>query len=138
MNNKEFSQINKIGFRVEGHQRDGINGVKKKIIMDDIPDIENLVSLLRIIKNNYTINFWDAFHRTISDPGAYCTGVVLNNKIVSYMEGNHGWSSEWKEMNIEDFAKFTQHNWDKDVDGGEFLNCIIIEDNKDNLPRKSE
>lgn len=132
---REFSQIEKIGFRVETHRRDGINGVKKKIIMDKIPDIADLVSLFLIIKNNYTIHFWDAYHRQISDPGAYCTGVVLNNTIVSYMEGNHGWSSDWKEMNIEDFAEFTQKNWEKDIDCGEFINCIIIEDNKYNLPR---
>jgi hypothetical protein len=132
---KEFFDIEKIGFRVEAHKMDGINGIKKKIVMDSIPDIKDLVYLFMIVKNNFTIKFWDAFHRQISDPGAYCTGVVLNNNTVSYMEGNHGWSSEWKEMNIEDFAKFTQQNWDKDIDGGEFLNCIIIEDNKYHLPK---
>lgn len=135
MNMKEVSQIEKIGFRVEAHKRDGINGVKKKIIKDINPCTNDLLRLFQIIKGNYTINFWDAFHRQISDPGAYCTGVVLNKKIVSYMEGNHGWSSDWKEMIIEDFAEFIQQNWEKDIDGGEYLNCIIIEDNKHNLPR---
>lgn len=135
MNILEFSQIEKIGFRVEAHKRDGINGVKKKIILDNTPSIEDLVTLFLIVKKNYTIHFWNAFHRQISDPGAYCTGVVLDNTTVLYMEGNHGWSAGWKEMNIKDFAKFTQENWAKDIDGGEYLNCIIIEDNRYNLPR---
>jgi len=135
MDTKDLSQIEKIGFRVEAHKRDGINGLMKKIIMDNIPDISALICLFHVLESFYTINFWDASHKQISDPGAYCTGVIINKEIASYMEGNHGWTSDWKEMSIEDFAKFTQQNWDKDIDWGEYLNCIIIEDNKYSLPR---
>lgn len=123
-------KLKKIGFQVIAHERDGINAIKKKIIMDTVPTIDDLISLFRIMKNKYTINFWDASHIQISDPGAYCTGVVLNDEIVSYMEGNHGWSSDWKEISIKDFAIFTQQNWEKDIDYGEYFKCIIIEDNK--------
>lgn len=130
----DFNKIKRIGFQVKAHERDGINGIKKKIIMETVPTIDDLINLFQILKNKYTINFWDAFHKQISDPGAYCTGVVLNNEIVSYMEGNHGWSSNWEEIDIINFAKFTQENWKKDIDYGEYFNCIIIEDNKYNYP----
>ena len=131
----KFSKIKEIGFQIKAHERDGINGLKKKIIRETIPSNEELLILFGILKQNYTISFWDASHKQITDPGAYCTGVVLNNEVVSYMLGNHGWTSDWKEMSTIEFASYVQENWDKDIDYGEFLNCIIIEDNKYNLPK---
>ena len=125
-----FTKIEKIGFQVKAHERDGINSIKKKVFLETVPSIDDLLTIFDIIKNKYTISFWDASHKQITDPGAYCTGVVANNQIVSYMLGNHGWSSNWKEISTVDFAKYIQVNWDKDNDYGEFLNCIIIENNK--------
>lgn len=133
-----YKDIEALGFQIKPCDRDGINGIEKQLYMDRVPDDRTLKQLFRLVRREYTLNFWDAFHRTISDPGAYCEAVVLSRFTVSYMEGNHGWSSDWKKISIKKFIRFVQKNWEKDIDWGDYQNAIVLEDNRYHLPRKKQ
>lgn len=133
--NSLFTAIKKLGFEVISHERDGINGMLKIVQTPSTPPIEKVVSLLKMITKKYELTFFDYYHPQYSDPGAYCSAVVIDENTVSYMEGNHGWTSKWKEVFIEDFAIFMQKNWDKDDGSGQFSYCIHLRDNKWGNPR---
>lgn len=115
-----FTAIKELGFDIVPDERDGINGMLKVITMSITPSIEKIVSLLTIV---------------YSDPGAYCRAVVIDQDTVSYMEGNHGWTSKWKEVSIGEFATFVQMNWDKGDGSGQYAYCIHLENNKWGNPR---
>ena len=132
---KLINNIKDLGFEVKSHRRDGVNGMKKVIKYESIPSIEIILGLLKLINKEYVLSFFDYYHTQISDPGAYCNAVVISDTTVSYMEGNHGWTSKWKEVSLEDFALFIQKNWDKDDGSKQFENCILLEHNKTGNPK---
>ena len=124
-----LEKIREAGFEVKPHERDGINGLLKLIYYYTTPDINLIIKLLLLIKKKYKISFFDLYHPQISDPGAYCSAVVINEDTVAYMLGNHGWSSEWKKIPIWEFAKYLQKNWGTEDWSGVYKNYIQISEN---------
>ena len=51
---------------------------------------------------------------------------MLDENRAVYMEGNHGWSSKYKAVSVEELAELMIKNWDKDCDGGMYLNRIKV------------
>lgn len=125
-----ISKIEDLGFTVFPDKMDGVNGSKKQIYKDTIPTINEVLGFLELLKRDEQLFFWDKYHKTISDPGAYDTVIVIENDTVAYKEGNHGWSSDWKTMCFKDMAERIIINWIEDMDCGDYKNQIILEDNR--------
>ena len=76
------------------------------------------------------IHYWDAYKKSPTDPGGYVTALRLDEEHVAYMEGNHGWTSSWYIVSVEEMAGHIQKNWDKDCDRGKYYNKVLIQKNK--------
>jgi hypothetical protein len=71
---------------------------------------ENIFKFLSSLPDNYQLNFFDNFYPQKSDPGAYVWTQHLNSDKFAYSLHNHGWSSEWKEMNKNVLAEYIFKN----------------------------
>ncbi len=82
---------------------------------EQIPELETLNSLFEHLPESLEIFFFDHFHPTISDPGAYVSVRKQNGKLY-YWLGNHGWSSSryWTTPNY--CAKYLLKNWSYNKD----------------------
>lgn len=115
-------ELDRLGFVVEPGSRAGYFRISK----ETVPDVDHIIKLLRAIPFEKSISFWNYYHQTISDPGSYVTAVIVGDHAV-YMEGNHGWSSDYKRISFEELAELIQKNWDKDCDWGKYLNAVFVE-----------
>lgn len=118
----QVEQLVKLGFDVSEKGRNG----ERFIFRQTAPTIDEALEMLKIFTFEDGIFFWNFFHVTISDPGAYVIAYVLNQDRAVYEEGNHGWSSEYKAISLQELAELIIKNWDKDCDRGEYLNKIEI------------
>ena len=97
---------------------------------ETIPELDALKKMILTMTFDDEINYWDADRKSPTDPGGYVTALRLNEKQVAYKEGNHGWSSSWYIVSIEEMANHIKKNWDKDCDRGKYLNKVLINQNK--------
>lgn len=76
------------------------------------------------------VSFFDNYHPTISDPGAYVSAYRLDDRFV-YDLGNHGWSSK-KYWTTKDYlANYLIKNWNYNND------ILCIENGSVNLEREN-
>ena len=115
-------KIENLGFVVSSADRG-----KLKVFREEIPSHELIMKLFELLSLNECMCFWNYYHITISDPGSYVTAHIVKDRAV-YMEGNHGWSADYKRVSLEKMAELVRKNWDKICDyNDQFLNCIYIE-----------
>ena len=81
----------------------------KKFKIDENTMKEKIIDYINSIPNKYQLSFFDYFHPQISDPGAYVI-VQKNNKKYIFQLANHGWSSNWKEIEFEDLVEYIYKN----------------------------
>lgn len=126
MTEEQIQELSGIGFKVSEDNARGKVVIESEII----PDIFSLEKLILLLTFEDGINYWDAYRKSPTDPGGYVTALCLDTETVAYMDGNHGWTSSWDIISIQEMAKRIQKNWDKDCDRGLYLNKIIITHNK--------
>lgn len=97
---------------------------------EKVPDTTVLEMLLLSMTFREEIRYWDAYKVSPTDPGGYVTALRWDADSVAHREGNHGWSSRWEIVSIEEMAKHMQKNWDKDDDSGAYLNRIQVSRNE--------
>ena len=109
-----------LGFKIrEGHCRYFLS-------MDEVPSKETLLKLFDLITIEQELEFWNFYHKGYSDPGEYITAYVDNGKAILH-RANHGWSSGYMAVSIDDLIDLIQRNWDKDWDmHKDFVNAIEI------------
>lgn len=95
--------------------------------MDETPSKETLLKLFELLTIEQELMFWNFYRRTtINDPGEYITAFVDNGKAIMY-RANHGWSSGYLSISIDDLIELVQRNWDKDCDTRkDYVNSIEI------------
>lgn len=123
---EQIKILRNLGFEVS--EKDGKGNIT--ISKSTIPDLIVLEKLLLTMTFDEEIHYWDADQKSPTDPGGYVTALCLGKQQVAYMEGNHGWTSKWYIISVEEMAKHIQKNWDKDCDGGKYLNKVQIRTNK--------
>lgn len=126
MTKEQTEELRVIGFKVSEEDFRGNIIIEKEII----PDLSSLEKLILILTFGEQIEYWDAYRRSSTDPGGYVTALRWDEEHVAYMDGNHGWSSSWDIISIQEMAKRIQKNWDKDCNGGKYLNKIVISHNQ--------
>lgn len=126
MTAEQIILLKEFGFRIGKDDHRG----RTQIYCENIPDLLSLEMLILTMTFQDEINYWDADWNSPTDPGGYVSALRLDNERVAYMEGNHGWTSRWYIVTIEEMAEHIQKNWDKDCDRGKFLNRVWIEPNR--------
>jgi len=101
---------------------DGLNFLKSEydyivcnIDTSDSPDIEMIEKLFANLPHDLEIFFFDKFHPTLSDPGAYVTARKVNDKFIYYL-GNHGWTSSKYWTTKEYLVNYLLKNWSYNQD----------------------
>jgi len=122
MQEEKTKKIKKLEFDVSDIGRNG----EQFISMQSVPEIDVVTKMLKVLTFEDEIFFWDYYHDTISDPGGYVSAYMLDDNRAVYMEGNHGWSSKFTTISVDELAELIIKNWDKDCDAGMFLNRIRI------------
>lgn len=121
----KINRIKELGFEV--------SEMKKKreryILKSTTPEVNQLIAMLKVLSIHECISFWDCYYNTVTDPGAYVTAYVLDENRVAYKESNHGWSSDYNVVSMEEFSTLVIKNWDKDCDNGIYFNSIRISPN---------
>ncbi len=93
---------------------------------DQTPSAEQMQGLLQLLTVNEEIFFWNFYHGTASDPGAYITAYVMNGQGM-LKEANHGWSGNYKSVALDDLVELIRRNWDKDWNQQkQYVNAIEI------------
>ncbi|MCR5804266.1 MAG: DUF3592 domain-containing protein [Clostridia bacterium] len=112
--------IENLGFEIkEGH-------VRYFFYMDNTPTKEQIQGLLNLLSEKEELFFWNFYHWSGSDPGAYISAYVANGKAI-VRESNHGWSSGYKSIKMEDLIELIIRNWDKDWDlNKDYVNAVAI------------
>ena len=126
MTQEQIQDLRDFGFCVGDEDERGDTVVS----CETIPGLTELEMLLLTLTFGDEIHYWDADKQSPTDPGGYVKALRWDVDSVAYMEGNHGWSSRWQIVSIEEMAKHMQKNWDKDCDRGAYLNRIRISHNK--------
>lgn len=126
MTDKQINELQVWGFQVSDEDlRYGV-----AIFSESIPELVVLKKLISTMTFDDEIHYWDADRKSSTDPGGYVTALRLDKELVAYKEGNHGWTSSWYIVSVEDMAKHIQKNWNKDCDRGMYLNKVWIQPNK--------
>ena len=126
MTKEQIECLIEFGFEVSNEDELG----RVAVSSETVPDLLALEMLILTMTFKDEISYWDADWKSPTDPGGYVTALRLDNEHVAYMEGNHGWISKWYIISVKEMAQHIQKNWDKDWDGGAFLNKVLIEPNK--------
>lgn len=114
-------KIFELGFKT----REDRNGYY--LCKDETPTAEQLKGLFNLLSEKEELFFWNYYHRRISDPGSYVNASVVNGRAIM-MEANHGWSSNYHNISLDDLAELIIRNWDKDCDlKNHFVNAIKLE-----------
>ena len=125
MTKEQIKALQELGFQISDEVHYGVS-----VFSDIIPELNVLKSLILIMTFDNEIHYWDAFKQSPTDPGGYVTALRLDDECVAYMEGNHGWTSSWYIVTIEEMAKHIRKNWDKDCDSGKYYNRVFIQKNQ--------
>ncbi len=129
---EQIQDLQYFGFQVDEEDERGYMAV----FCDRIPDLVSLEMLLLTLTFWDEIHYWDADTYSPTDPGGYVLALRWDVDSVAYMEANQSWSSRWQIVSIEEMAKHMQKNWDKDCNGGKYLNRILVCHNKYNIWRE--
>lgn len=68
-----------------------------------------LEQFLYSIPKKFVFVFFDNYHPQISDPGAYVRVQQVGGNFL-YSLANHGWSSEWKEIKVNELVDYILKN----------------------------
>lgn len=126
MTNKQIEELQLLGFQIGEEDARG----NVTVSSERIPDLDILKKLILTMTFDDEIQYWDAYKQSPTDPGGYVSALRWDEERVAYMEGNHGWTSSWYIVSVEEMAEHIQKNWDKDCDRGAYLNRVQIGRNK--------
>ena len=126
MTQEQIQDLQDLGFCVGEEDERGYTAVS----CETIPELTALEMLLLSLTFRDEIHYWDKYKVSPTDPGGYVTALRWNEESVAYREGNHGWSSRWQIVPIAEMAEHMQKNWDKDCNGGKYLNRVLISRNE--------
>lgn len=87
----------------------GFDNNRTKIKIDKNTPKDNIELFINSLPKQFQLSFFDNFHPQISDPGAYVWVQRYNNDF-AFMLTNHGWSSEWKQINSKDLLDYIDKN----------------------------
>lgn len=122
MQEDKLKKIEELGFDVSEKGRNE----ERFVSFESVPAKDMVLKMLKFLDFEDCILFWDYYHVTVTDPGGYVTAYMLDENRAVYMEGNHGWSSKFKVISVDELAEMVIKNWNKDCDGGMYLNRIQI------------
>jgi len=122
MQEEKVRRITELGFEVSEEGRNG----ERFVFMEYIPEKSIATKMLKVLSFEDCICFWDYYHVSVTDPGGYVSAYMLDENRCVYKEGNHGWSSNYKAISVDDLAELMIKNWDKDCDGGMYHYQIKI------------
>lgn len=125
MTEKQTEQLEALGFAVSEKDSRG----NCFIGMDNPPSVEVIKKLLSVMTENDEVFYWDYYSPRLSDPGAYISILSDKDGRIIFKKANHGWSSKWSYIGIDEIAENIQKNWEKDCDGGALRNKIRVSDN---------
>ena len=126
MTSRQKKELLNLGFQISAEElRYGV-----VVFSETIPKLNVLKKLIMTMTFDDEIHYWDADQKSPTDPGGYVTALRLDEEQVAYMEGNHGWTSSWYIVSVEEMAEHIQKNWDKDCDRGKYYNKVLIQKNK--------
>ena len=112
-----FKKQTKYPFDINGllTEKSDFDHVVCDIKTEQTTELETLNLLFEKLPEHLEIFFFDHFHPTISDPGAYVSVRQLNGEFY-YWLGNHGWTSRkyWTTSNY--CAKYLLKNWNFNKD----------------------
>jgi hypothetical protein len=91
-------------------------GNEKFFQIDRETTIEDIQNFINSVPSKYSITFFDKFHPTISDPGAYCTIQRLSTDVYAYFLANHGWSTGWKSADLDFLTNYLYKNREYNYD----------------------
>jgi hypothetical protein len=81
--------------------------------INNLNSIDNIKDFIITVPNDYSINFFDNFYPLISDLGAYVSVQKLfGNNSFAYFIANHGWSTEWRQFDLNDLINYIHKNRD--------------------------
>ncbi|TND08087.1 MAG: hypothetical protein FD123_2641 [Bacteroidetes bacterium] len=92
------------GLKTAGFSRNGL-----RVSIGEESSREQIREFLQTLPSKFELSFFDYFHPQISDPGAYVSIQKMDNGFAC-MLANHGWSAEWKMMELEDLADYIYKN----------------------------
>ena len=93
------------------------------------PAKDQIFGLINLLSEKVDLRFWNFYHVTISDPGAYATVNVANGKAI-IKQANHGWSSSHFLISFDDLAELIIRNWEQDRKRQKyFMNAVEIRTN---------
>jgi hypothetical protein len=99
-------------FRLEFH---GLKIARKDaetifLVIDANTSKEAIRKFLILLHDKYQITFFDNSAPQISDPGAYVWAQRMSQETYAFSLHNHGWSSEWKQINKEQLVEYIYSN----------------------------
>ena len=105
---KLYPAIEQLGFEITPgfDNRDQL-----KVFYDGQPSKEIIKELLLLLTYEQELSFWDEdYGNNIHDPGRYISVYNMGTHVV-YNFGNHGWSSGYEKMSLDDMADLIAKNW---------------------------
>lgn len=105
---KLYPAIEQLGFEITPgfDNRDQV-----KVFYDGQPSKEIIKELLLLLTYEQELSFWDEdYGNNIHDPGRYISVYNMGTHVV-YHFGNHGWSSGYEKMSLDDMADLIAKNW---------------------------
>lgn len=116
----DLDAIKALGFEIkEGHYR-------YFLCSPTPPSKETLLKLFDLLSEKVHLVFWNFYRKSISDPGAYVDAHVVNGKAL-IKQSNHGWSSNYFRITIDDLTELIIRNWDKDWDNYKnYVNAMAV------------
>ena len=118
----DAEEVYKLGFEMR-HDR-----TRYFLFMDRTPSKEQIMGLLNLLSIKDQLTFWNYYRRCSPDPGSYITVHVVDGKAM-LQEGNHGWNSNFKRVDMDVLVEFIIRNWNKCYHlNMEYLNAIELSD----------
>lgn len=68
-----------------------------KISIQENTSKQEIETFLETVPNGFEVKFFDFYHPTISDPGAYVVFQQVNGEFL-FLLTNHGWSGKWQKI----------------------------------------
>ena len=97
-----------------------LNRDQIKVFYDGEPSKEKVKELLSLLTYEQELCFWDEdYGNNIHDPGRYIDVFNMGSQVI-YRFANHGWSSGFEKMPLDDMASLIVKNWTRADGRGDY------------------
>ena len=97
-----------------------LNRDQIKVFYDGEPSKEKIKELLSLLTYEQELCFWDEdYGNNIHDPGRYIDVFNMGSQVI-YRFANHGWSSGFEKMPLDDMASLIVKNWTRADGRGDY------------------